>query len=126
TIFTLIALFFLPFSLRAQDEADPIITWNTDILVDAYLDDWGDSLSYYFEDQDIQYKLANDKEFLYIACRIQDKTQQIQASLHGITVTVNPNGKKKDGPQLIFPIPDKAALRGAPQEDTEPTNIRTT
>lgn len=115
---------FITYKVSAQTEPTPEIKWNTSIAVDGHLEDWGDSLSYYFKDQDIQYEIAQDNDFLYIACRVRDKAQQIQASLQGFSITVNPRGKKQDGPRLIFPIPDKAALRGVSYEDEPETNIR--
>ena len=119
------ALFlFISTKSSAQSAQAPEIKWQTDILVDGSLEEWGDSLSYYFEDQDIQYDIMQDDKYLYIACRVRDKAQQVQASLQGFSVMINPKGKKKEGPLLVFPIPDKAALRGVSYEDDTETEIR--
>lgn len=77
------------------------------ITVDGNLKDWGDSLSYYSEAKKISYSLASDKESLYFAIRIQDRAQQAQAMHNGITLSFNPEGKKKETYSLTFPSPDQ-------------------
>ncbi|MEX8549252.1 MAG: hypothetical protein V5804_16750 [Mucilaginibacter sp.] len=77
------------------------------ITVDGNLKDWGDSLSYTSEAKHINYGLASDKENLYFAVRIQNRAQQEQAMRNGITLSFNPEGKKKETYSLTFPSPDQ-------------------
>ncbi len=77
------------------------------ITVDGSLKDWGDSLNYTSEAKHINYGLASDKENLYFAIRIQDRAQQGQAMRNGITLSFNPEGKKKETYSLTFPSPDQ-------------------
>lgn len=112
-------------TLYTSAYAQSQVAWKTNIEVDGFLEDWGDSLSYYFEKQDIQYAIANDHDYVYIACRIRDKQQQIQAALHGLRVTINSQGKKKDGPRVIFPLPDKAAWNGLRNSEPDIKDVRT-
>lgn len=126
SLYILAGIMFVWTQVCAQQKYPSFTTWNSKLTVDADLSDWGDSLSYYFEDQGIHYEIANDRQFLYVACRIPDRGQQIQALLHGITITINASGKKKSGPQLIFPLPDQAALRAIPSDGTPPQDIRLT
>jgi len=77
------------------------------IVVDGNLKDWGDSLGYYNEAKKINYALADDKENLYFAIRIENRAQQEQAMHNGITLAFNPEGKKKEMYSLTFPSPDR-------------------
>jgi len=77
------------------------------IVVDGNLKDWGDSLGYYNEAKKINYALADDKENLYFAIRIENRAQQEQAMRNGITLAFNPEGKKKEMYSLTFPSPDQ-------------------
>lgn len=109
--------FFLPcviisvFSLQAfsqsKSNTKTIKAPQHAITVDGNLKDWGDSLSYYNEAKKLNYELANDKENLYFAIKIQDRRQQAQAMQNGITLNFNPEGKKKEMYSLTFPSPDQ-------------------
>src|SRR3546814_13874898 len=83
----------IAFAQRIQSET---IHWADSIQIDGRLNEWGDSLAYYFEDQDLQYSIANNHEFLYIAIRVKDKQKQIQACFNGFNVMINNSGKKKE------------------------------
>ena len=114
---------FLP--LKAQKNLVTESTWRTDIKVDGELSEWGDSLSHYFKEQDIYYSFANDGEYLYVAIRVENQDRQVQAVFNGFNIQVNSDGKKREGSMLIFPLPDRAALRALSNEEfKENTNVR--
>ncbi|HTD98630.1 MAG TPA: hypothetical protein VK668_05065 [Mucilaginibacter sp.] len=74
------------------------------ITIDGDLQDWGDSLRYFNADKQIHYSLANDKENLYIAVRINDRTEQLRVLNAGLTLSIDTRGKKKESFTLTFPI----------------------
>jgi len=76
----------------------------TGIKIDGDLKDWGDSLRYYNEDKKLNYALANDKENLYMAIRVNDRTEQIRIIRAGLTLSVNTKGKKKEVSSITFPV----------------------
>lgn len=77
------------------------------MVVDGDLKDWGDSLNYYNPEKKIHYGLAENPENLYFAIRIENRGQQEQAMRNGITLTFNPEGKKKETYSMTFPSPDQ-------------------
>src|SRR5690606_4980748 len=92
-------------------EKDVESKWIDSIRIDADFKDWKDTLHYYFKDQDIKYSIANDAKYLYISVQIPNHTQQLKTIYSGFSITVNPDGKEKEGPTVVFPLPDNAALR---------------
>src|SRR6185312_13145599 len=81
------------------------------ITIDGDLKEWGDSLRYYNEDQKLYYTLANDKDNLYMAIRINDRSEQIRVFGAGLTLSIDTRGKKKETFSVTFPIggaPDMA------------------
>lgn len=107
TAFAFIAAAPLLFSKGANAQAKPDNTLKlppTEIKIDGSLNDWGDSLRYYNEDKKIHYTLANDKDNLYMAIRVDDRTEQIRIISAGLTLSVNPKGKKKEQYSITFPV----------------------
>jgi len=99
--------------------------WIDSLQIDADLKDWKDTLNYHFKDQDMKYSIANDEKYLYISIQISNQAQQLKAIYSGFSITVNPEGKEKEGPTVVFPIPDVAALRAMnAKEDYEKTKNR--
>lgn len=122
-----ISLILMSLYTHAQKKQTLSSDWNTSIRIDGNHSDWGDSLAYYYEKQDLQYSFANDDEYLYVAIKVKDKTQQIQATLNGFSITIKPENKKREEIRLTFPIPDRAALRALNnQEFDKPTDVRKT
>ncbi|WP_166586230.1 hypothetical protein [Mucilaginibacter agri] len=107
TAFALVAAAPLLFSAHAKAQAKTDNTLKappTEITIDGSLKDWGDSLRYYNEDKKIYYTLANDKDNLYMAIRVNDRTEQIRIIGAGLTLSVNPKGKKKEQYSITFPV----------------------
>lgn len=124
-IIACISLTFLSSFAHAQKKQAHSSIWNTNIDIDGNHNEWGDSLDYYYEKQDLHYSFANDDEFLYVAIKVKDKTQQIQATFNGFSVTINPENKKKEAIKVTFPVPDRAAIRALnSQEFDKPTDVR--
>jgi len=110
--FKLLSIFlvFVSFSVSAQEESLKS-KWISPIKIDGELTDWKDTLSYYYDKQDMKYSVANDGEYLYISIQIPNRIQQLKAINSGFSISVNTDLKEKDGPTVVFPIPDVAAVR---------------
>ncbi|WP_428327312.1 hypothetical protein [Mucilaginibacter sp.] len=74
------------------------------IVVDGNIKEWGDSLRYFNSEKKINYALANDQENLYMAIKINDRSEQIRVLRAGITLSVNTKGKKKETFSITFPL----------------------
>lgn len=73
------------------------------IAIDGDIKEWGDSLRYYNADKQLNYSLANDKENLYMAIRINDRSEQMRLLNAGLTFGIDTHGKKKESFSLTFP-----------------------
>ncbi|QEM07487.1 hypothetical protein DIU31_029770 [Mucilaginibacter rubeus] len=89
------------------------------INIDGDLKEWGDSLRYYNEENKLNYALANDKDYLYAAIRISDRLDKMKVLNAGITLSIDPKGKKKDSFMLTFPLaaPDEKPEFAKPKDD---------
>jgi len=117
------------FTLHAQTRksiAPSTINFKSAIKIDGDLSEWGDSLRYYFEKQDLRYEIANDGAHLYVAMQVKDGAWQMQALHQGFNFTINKEGKKKDGASITFPLPDRESLRAlaAKDKDEKPSDAR--
>jgi uncharacterized membrane protein YgcG len=76
------------------------------ITVDGDIKEWGDSLRYYNAEKQLNYALANDQENLYVAIRINDRSEQIRVLRAGLTLSIDTRGKKKESFSITFPVGD--------------------
>ncbi|MGZ3945588.1 MAG: hypothetical protein ACXVJB_11640, partial [Mucilaginibacter sp.] len=74
------------------------------ITVDGDLKDWGDSLRYYDAEKKLNYSLANSKDTLYMAIRINDRSEQTRILHAGLTLSIDPKGHKKEAFTVTFPL----------------------
>jgi uncharacterized membrane protein YgcG len=74
------------------------------ILVDGNIKEWGDSLRYYNKEKKINFAIANTKDTLYMAIRVNDRSEQTRILRAGITFSIDPKGKKKETFSLTFPL----------------------
>ena len=74
------------------------------IAIDGDVKEWGDSLRYYNVEKQVNYALANDKDNLYIAVRINDRREQNKILKSGLTISIDPKGKKKETFSITFPL----------------------
>lgn len=111
-IYLILALVITSHALFAQKGSSLTSKWANSIKIDGNLADWGDSLNYYFPEQDLHYSIANNEKSIFFAIRVKNKPRQNQALLNGFSIIINGEGKKKEGPRLIFPIPDRSAMSG--------------
>jgi YD repeat-containing protein len=74
------------------------------IVVDGSIKEWSDSLRYFNTERQLNYDLANSKDTLYMAIRVNDKSEQTRILKAGITLGINPKGKKKEIFSITFPL----------------------
>jgi YD repeat-containing protein len=74
------------------------------IAIDGDIKEWGDSLRYYNTQNAINYAIANTKDTLYMAIRVNDRSQQTRILKAGITFSIDPKGKKKEAYSITFPL----------------------
>lgn len=99
------ALQLITISLYAQKPAQNTLQPPpAGITVDGDLKEWGDSLRYYNEDKKIYYSLANTKDTLYMAIRINDRSEQTRILYAGLTLSIDPKGRKKETFTVTFPL----------------------
>jgi uncharacterized membrane protein YgcG len=79
------------------------------IVIDGDLKDWGDSLRYYNQDKQLNYTLANDQDNLYMAIRVNDRSEQLRILRAGLTLSIDTRGKKKETFTMTFPVGDQSA-----------------
>ena len=80
------------------------------ITIDGDAKEWGDSLRYYNAEKRLNYSLANTKDTLYMAVRINDRSEHIRVLRAGITLSVNTKGKKKESFSITFPPASNAVM----------------
>lgn len=94
------------------------------VEVDGKHDEWP-QLKEVTADTIWAYAVAYDDAHLYVAVRVVHPMLQVEAARNGILVNVNTEGKKREGVQLLFPIPDRETLRAMRNDPSlQPEKIR--
>lgn len=96
----------------------PSFIQNIHIEADGQLSDWPTSALQEIDPTNPiwSYAMGYDHENLYVAVSISNPELQLEAAVHGISVMINADGKKKDGMQLLFPVPDAETIRALTEE----------
>ncbi|MDB5111967.1 MAG: hypothetical protein JWR67_3081 [Mucilaginibacter sp.] len=102
----LLQLFSVVPSFAQNVDANPAILKAppATITIDGNLKDWNDSLQYINAENNIRYTLSNDKENLYFALKINDPYEIVRVLKAGITLSMDPKGKKKTAYSITFPL----------------------
>lgn len=76
------------------------------VKVDGKLNEWENNFKASNKSTNLTYTIANDAKNLYLAIQSKDATNTNKIMLGGITLTVNPEGKKndKEGFKLTYPV----------------------
>ncbi|MDT3402961.1 hypothetical protein [Mucilaginibacter terrae] len=77
---------------------------------------------YYNEEKKLYYTLANDAQNIYVAIRLNDRSEQERVLMAGLTLGINSKGKKKDSYKVTFPVAnpqDMADMMAARRNTTE-------
>lgn len=107
----LISAFIIPLFLSNISDAQTsnLKVAPTHVTIDGSLAEWGDSLSYYNQETGINYTIANDKDNLYLVLKTNDPMQQHSILQWGITLSIDPKGRKKSTYSVTFPVQDEHA-----------------
>ena len=84
--------------LRAQKLSDvqEVSVWATAIKVDGKLNEWENNFKASNKSTNLTYTMANDTKNLYLAIQSKEVTNNSKIMLGGISLTINPAGKKSD------------------------------
>jgi uncharacterized membrane protein YgcG len=94
------------------------------IAIDGDVKEWGDSLRYYNTEKRINYSIANTKDTLYMAIRVNDRSEQMRILHAGITFTIDPKGKKKETYSITFPLNVGGSISlPEPKKDDIPSEV---
>lgn len=96
-------------SAQTRTNANTLQPPKANLKIDGSLKDWGDSLRYYTPDRKINYALANNKDYLYVAIKLNDRLDQIRFLNAGLTLAITTKGKKSGTYTMTFPATDPNA-----------------
>ena len=93
---------------QAQKLSDvqEVSVWAPAVKVDGKHNEWENNFKATNKSTNLTYTLANDAKNLYLAIQSKDLTNNNKIMLGGITLTVNPSGKKNDKEsfKVIYPV----------------------
>lgn len=93
---------------QAQKLSDvqEVSVWASAVKVDGKHNEWENNFKATNKSTNLTYTLANDAKNLYLAIQSKDVTNNNKILLGGITLTVNPSGKKndKEGFKVTYPV----------------------
>src|ERR1700761_3983251 len=115
--------FFLRSSAQTVAELSVLKAPAAPITVDADLKEWGDSLKYYSEDTGERFAFTNDKDNIYFAIKLEDFAQAMRVLRAGITVGVDPKGKKKPSYSITFPLNSQPSAVNRPLQSNSLTGV---
>ncbi len=111
TKIALITICFITSSLtvtQAQklNDVQDVSVWASAVKVDGKHNEWENNFKATNKSTNLTYTLANDAKNLYLAIQSKDVTNNNKILLGGISLTVNPSGKKndKEGFKVIYPV----------------------
>jgi hypothetical protein len=103
----------------------------TKVSLDGDPSEWPQPFRYYDGATKLQFAVANDTANLYICLKITDDPTQARLFTAGLTIWVDPKGKKKELMGLVFPVKgDKDASEGVSkhhqqgEQDVDPATRR--
>lgn len=99
------------FSATAQKDAKQYMAKApANVSIDGKLTEWGDSLALYDIKSKLNYTIASDDTDLYVIAYVADKPTKRKIMAAGITISVNPEGKKHKTYSMTYPVPDGSAI----------------
>jgi hypothetical protein len=88
------------------NDVQDVSVWASAVKVDGKHNEWENKFKATNKSTNLTYTLANDAKNLYLAIQSKDVTNNNKILLGGISLTVNPSGKKndKEGFKVIYPV----------------------
>ena len=98
------------------NDIQDVSVWASAVKVDGKHNEWENKFKAMNKSTNLTYTLANDAKNLYLAIQSKDATNNSKILLGGISLTVNPSGKKndKEGFKVIYPVVARRRPGGAP------------
>ncbi len=98
------------------NDVQDVSVWASGVKVDGKHNEWENKFKAMNKSTNLTYTLANDAKNLYLAIQSKDATNNSKILLGGISLTVNPSGKKndKEGFKVIYPVVARRRPGGAP------------
>lgn len=98
------------------NDVQDVSVWASGVKVDGKHNEWENNFKAMNKSTNLTYTLANDAKNLYLAIQSKDVTNNSKILLGGISLTVNPSGKKndKEGFKVIYPVVARRRPGGAP------------
>lgn len=98
------------------NDVQDVSVWASAVKVDGKHNEWENNFKATNKSTNLTYTLANDAKNLYLAIQSKDVTNNNKILLGGISLTVNPSGKKndKEGFKVIYPVVARRRPGGAP------------
>jgi len=92
--------------------------------IDGKVDDW--TVEWLKDpDNNFLYNVCNDEENLYIRLKISDGMTQVKTARFGLTVWLDPNGKRKRKLGLKYPTPEGRDFTQIEKKEESPDDKRT-
>lgn len=73
-------------------------------VLDGMLDEWKAGRFETDRDTHIAYAVDNDKDYLYVALKIDDPRMQMKIMMQGMDMYIDKNGKKRERQGIQFPV----------------------
>lgn len=104
--FCLIASTLTIAQAQKLSDVQDVSVWASAVKVDGKHNEWENNFKAMNKSTNLTYTLANDAKNLYLAIQSKDLTNNNKIMLGGITLTVNPSGKKNDKEsfKVIYPV----------------------
>jgi hypothetical protein len=111
-----IALSLTVTQAQKLNDVQDVSVWASGVKVDGKHNEWENKFKAMNKSTNLTYTLANDAKNLYLAIQSKDVTNNSKILLGGISLTVNPSGKKndKEGFKVIYPVVARRRPGGAP------------
>lgn len=93
------------------------------ISVDSSLNDWGDQLTH-DPGSKLFYGVSHDDHYLYLALQSRDPVVQRKIMAFGLTLWLDPTGKKEKDKGIRYPVPRKENIPVAESEEDEALPLR--
>ena len=107
-----VLLFFACAAFAQTKRAEIKFIAGITVQVDGQVEEWDEHLNSVGDVESLwSYAIGYDDQNLFVAVKVIDAALQLEDAAHGISVMINPEGKKREGMQLLFPAPDAETIR---------------
>jgi hypothetical protein len=106
----LFSITILAFNNTLAQDLTMVANAPTGLKIDGKLNEFTDSLTAYDKTTKLYYHVAHDEKNIYVFLKANKLTEQSKIMAGGVSISVNPTGKKKQLGIITFPVVDRNAL----------------